>query len=58
MWQDPIIQETRDRRERYAAQFNYDADAIFDDIRERQKESKRKRVKFSARKPHLRRNVA
>jgi len=58
MWQDPIIKETRERREQYAAQFKYDVDAIFDDIRTRQEESERKRVAFPSRKPHLKRNIA
>ena len=58
MWQDPIIKETRERREQYSAQFKYDADAIFEDIRKRQEESGRKSVAFPSRKPHLRRNIA
>lgn len=58
MWQDPIIKETRERRAQYAAELKYDADAIFDDICKRQKESGRKRVVFPPRNPHLRRNIA
>ncbi|WP_275575081.1 hypothetical protein [Methylocucumis oryzae] len=32
MWQDPIVTETRSLRDEYARQFNYDADAIFEDL--------------------------
>ncbi len=51
MWQDPIVEETRDLRKQYAEQFNHDIDAIFADIRKRQEQSKRNRVSFPARKP-------
>ncbi len=36
MWQDPIIAETRTLRDEYARQFNYDADAIFEDLMAKQ----------------------
>lgn len=49
MWQDPIIKDTRKRRKQYSEQFNHDLDAIYKDIRERQKKSKRKCVSFPAR---------
>jgi len=52
MWQDPVIQETRQCREAYAATFNHDQDAIFEDIRRRQRESDRKVVSFPPRKPN------
>lgn len=39
MWQDPIVEEVRRRREQYAAQFNHDLKAICRDLRERQKRS-------------------
>jgi hypothetical protein len=32
MWNDPIVAETRAARDEYARQFNYDADAIFEDL--------------------------
>jgi predicted DNA-binding transcriptional regulator YafY len=50
MWQDPIIKETRELRNQYAAHFNHDLDAIFEDIKKRQAISKRKQVSFSHRK--------
>jgi hypothetical protein len=51
MWRDPIVEETRKRREEYAAKFKHDADAIFVDIRERQRERGKKLASFPARKP-------
>ena len=36
MWEDPIVQEVRREREKLAAQFNFDVDAIFEDLRKRQ----------------------
>jgi len=51
MWQDPIVAETRKRREEYAARFGHDPDAIFEDIRKRQEQKRKKLVSFPARKP-------
>ena len=36
MWKDPIIAETRAARDEYARQFNYNADAIFEDLIQKQ----------------------
>jgi hypothetical protein len=36
---DPIVDEVRRVRDAHAARFNYDLDAIFQDIKEREKES-------------------
>ena len=36
MWQDPIVIETRSLRDEYARQFNYNADAIFEDLMAKQ----------------------
>ena len=36
MWKDPIVAETRSLRDEYARQFDYDADAIFDDLIKKQ----------------------
>lgn len=36
MWKDPIVAETRAARDEYARQFNYDADAIFEDLMQKQ----------------------
>lgn len=36
MWEDPIVNEVRSVRDKLAARFNYDVDAIFDDLQKRQ----------------------
>jgi hypothetical protein len=58
MWKDKIVEEVRNLREQYAAQFNFDMDAIFKDIQKRQKSTKRKRNSFPARKPQFAQDVA
>jgi hypothetical protein len=50
MWQDPIVNETRQYREAYAAQFDHDPDAVFEDIRRRRSQLSKKLVSFPARK--------
>jgi hypothetical protein len=36
--QDPIVEEVRRLREEHAARFNYDVDAIFDDLKKVEQE--------------------
>jgi hypothetical protein len=48
MSQDPVVAETRKRRDEYAARFNHDPDAIFEDIRKRQDQKGKKLVLFPA----------
>jgi len=36
MWKDPIVAATRVLRDEYARQFNYDIDAIFEDLMKKQ----------------------
>ena len=50
MWKDPIVTETRSLREQYANQFGHNADAIFQDILQRQAASGKKLVSFEHRK--------
>ena len=52
MWRDPIVEEVRQYRQEYAAQFNYDLKAICQDLRERQKKSGRKVVSLPAKRVH------
>ena len=47
---DPIVEEVRRIREEHAAQFNYDIDAIFADLKRLQAGSKRPRVSFGPRR--------
>ncbi|MEO8498332.1 MAG: hypothetical protein ABI614_24990 [Planctomycetota bacterium] len=48
---DPIVDEVRRVRDAHAARFNYDLDAIFQDIKEREKKSGLKFVQGVARQP-------
>jgi len=48
---DPIVDEVRRVRDAHAARFNYDLDAIFRDIKEREKKSGLKFVQGVARQP-------
>jgi hypothetical protein len=47
---DPIVDEVRKLREEYAARFNHSVDAIFEDLRKREKEMDRPIVSFPARR--------
>jgi hypothetical protein len=33
LWKDPVVEELHDFREAYAKRFNYDLDAIFQDLK-------------------------
>ena len=46
---DPIITEVREAREKHAAQFGYDLNEIFRDLRARQQASGREYVRYPAR---------
>ena len=43
---DPIVEEVRRVRDEYARQFNYNLDAICDDLRKKQDQKGRKVVSF------------
>jgi hypothetical protein len=51
MWNDPIVEEVRKNREAYAARFNYDLKAMYEDLKKAEKKSKRKKVSFKPKKP-------
>jgi len=48
---DPIVDEVRRVRDAHAARFQYDLDAIFQDIKEREKKSGLVFVQGAARRP-------
>jgi hypothetical protein len=48
---DPIVEEVRRIRDAHAARFNYDLEAIFQDIKEREKKSGLKFIQAVARLP-------
>lgn len=51
MWKDPIVAETRDLRDDYARQFNYDIDDIFRDLMAKQATHPERVVAFPPRRP-------
>jgi hypothetical protein len=51
MWTDPIVEESRQFREAYAAKFNYDLEAICLDIKRQELESGREFVCPPAKRP-------
>lgn len=58
MTKDPIIEETRALREQYAAQFNQDREALFNDILRRQSESGRELITLPPRRPKTKSEAA
>ena len=53
MWEDEIVKEVLKARAEYAAKFNYDLEAIYKDIKEQEKQSRREIVSLPPRKPEL-----
>ena len=51
MWEDEIVEETRRLREEYAAKFRYDLEAIYEDLKEQEKRSRRKVVSLYPKEP-------
>jgi len=51
MWTDLIVEEARQARETHAAQFNYDLEAIYRDLKAKEQESARKVVSFPPKRP-------
>jgi hypothetical protein len=51
MTDDPIIQEVRKVRDEYAKRFNYDLDAIFRDLQQKQEQSGKTYVSFPPKRP-------
>lgn len=47
MWQDKIVEEIHQIREAYAKSFDYDLDAIFEDLRKKEAQSGREVVSLS-----------
>lgn len=49
MIDDPIVAEVRRVRQEHAAKFNYDLEAIYRDLKEKEKTSGRKYVRYPPR---------
>jgi hypothetical protein len=58
MWQDPIVKEVREFREKCAAGLKHDTEAIFNDICKRQNKSGRSLVELPSRKPQFKKKAA
>lgn len=58
IWEDPIVRETRERREAYAQKFGHDLNAIFEDIRLQQESGGRNVVFREPRRPEPKKHVA
>ena len=48
---DPIVEEVRKARDAYAKRFNYDLDAICQDLQEKQRLGKRKVISLPPKRP-------
>ena len=51
MWVDPIVEEVREIRDKYASRFNYNLDAIFRDLKKQEELNQRQLVRLPPRKP-------
>ncbi len=51
MWKDEIVEEVRKTREAYAAKFNFDLQAMYEDLKKAERKNKRKKVSFKSKKP-------
>jgi hypothetical protein len=51
MWKDPIVEEVRKIREKHAAKFHYDLDAICRDLKEQEQRNAKRAVSLAAKKP-------
>jgi len=49
MIKDPIVEEIRKERDAHAARFNYDLNAIYEDIKRQEQENKREFISFPSR---------
>lgn len=54
-WNDEIVEEVRAVREAYAAQFDYDLERIFEDLKNKEEEDPTPRANLKPLKPHTRR---
>jgi hypothetical protein len=50
MWKDTIVEDVRKVRDEHAAKFNFNLDAIYQDLKKQQKRGGRKIVSLAAKK--------
>ena len=58
MWQDPIVKEVREIREKYASRLKHNPEKIFEDICKRQGKPGKLLVELSPRKPRFKKKAA
>jgi hypothetical protein len=53
MWNDEIVEETRQARDRYAARFDYDLDAIYRDLKKQEEQNPEKFISLPPKQPEI-----
>jgi hypothetical protein len=53
MWNDEIVEETRQVHDRYAAKFVYDLDAIYCDLKQQEAQNPEKFISLSSKQPEI-----
>ena len=53
MWTDEIVEDVRKLREEYASKFNYDLEAIYQDLKKQEQEGRHKVVSLPPKEPGL-----
>jgi hypothetical protein len=51
-WKDEIVEEVRTAREAYAAQFDYDLELMFEDLKKKKEQNPALRANLKPLKPH------
>ena len=51
MWNDEIVEETRQARDQYAAKFNHDLEAIYRDLKKQEEQSPENFVSQPSKQP-------
>jgi hypothetical protein len=53
MWNDEIVEETREARHRYAAGFDYDLDAIYRDLKKQEEKNPELFISLPSKPPEI-----
>ena len=53
MWNDEIVEEKRQVRDRYAAKFDYDLEAIFLDLKKQEQQAPEKFMSLPSKPPYI-----
>lgn len=52
-WKDEVVEEVRQIRENYAAQFDYDLKRMFEDLKNKEEQEPGRRANLKPLKPHV-----